>query len=152
MTSWFSRRSGSRVSIHNAVRLRALRAPSLSRNPMAPRTTRKSDRRKVSDRTMVGVSQPLCLFASGTEGHRYESTMNLRKREIHRVSSHYWGWTARPFLLCFTVAGGVFVLTSPFIERRYRHVTDIRQVQPDRNSLWVRTQICENQGETELDD
>ena len=55
MTGWFSRRSGSRVSIHNAVRLRVLRAPSLSRNPMPPRITRKSDRRKVSDRTMVGT-------------------------------------------------------------------------------------------------
>ena len=96
MAGWFSRRSGSRVSIHNPVR-RVLRAPSLSRNPMPPRTTRKSDRRKVSDRTMVGTAQPLCLSASGTEGRRYDSTMNLRKRKTHSVSLHYWGWTARPF-------------------------------------------------------
>ena len=94
-----------------------LRAPSLSRNPMPPRTTRKSDRRKVSDRTMVGFAQPLCLSASGTEGRRYESTMNLRKRKTHRVSLHYWDWTANT--LCLAVAGEAFVLTSPFIERRY---------------------------------
>ena len=122
MTGWFSRRSGSRVSIHNPVR-RVLRAPSLSRNPMPPRITRKSDRRKVSDRTMVGLAQPLCLFASGTDGRRYESTMNLRNRKTHRVSLHDWGWTAN--ILCFAVAGEVFVLTSPFIERGYRNVAQV---------------------------
>jgi hypothetical protein len=120
MARWFSRRSGSRVSIQNPVRLRVLRAPSLSINPMPPRTTRKSDRRKASDRTMVGTAQPVCLSASGTERRRCDSNMNLRKRETHRVSSHYWGWTARPFLLRLTAAGKVFVLTSPFIERDYR--------------------------------
>ena len=87
---------------------------------MPPRITRKSDRRKVSDRTMVGTAQPLCLCASGSNGRRYESTMNLRKRKTHSVSFHYWGWTARPFSLRFAVAGEVFVLTSTFIERDYR--------------------------------
>src|ERR1700719_488983 len=80
----------------------------------------QSDRREVSDRTMVGTAQPLCLFASGTEGRRYESTMNLGRRKNHRVSSHYLGWTARPFHPCLTVVGEVFLLTSLFIERRYR--------------------------------
>ena len=89
---------------------------------MPPRTTRKSDRRKASDRTMVGTAQPLCLSASGTERRRYDSTMNLRKRKHHRVSFHYWGWTARPLLLCLAVAGEAFVLTSPFIERDYRRL------------------------------
>ncbi len=56
--------------------------PSLSRNCMPPRTTRKSHRRTVSDRTMVGTAQPLCLSASETEGRRYEMTMNLGKSEI----------------------------------------------------------------------
>jgi len=46
--------------------------------------------------------------------------MNLRKRKNHRVSSHYWGWTAST--LCFAVAGEVFVLTSLFIERDYRRL------------------------------
>ncbi len=95
-------------------------APSPLGDPMPSRTPRKSDRRKVSDRTMVGFAQPLCLSASGTDGRRYESTMNLRKREHHRVSLHYWGWTARPFPLCLTVAGEAFVLTSLFIERSLR--------------------------------
>ena len=121
MAGWFSRRSGSRVSIQNPVR-RVLQALSLSRNPMPPRTTRKSDRRKVSDRTMVGTAQPVCLSASGIKRRRYESTMNLRKRKIHRGSFQYGGWTARPFSLCLAVAGEEFVLTSPFIERDYRNV------------------------------
>ena len=46
--------------------------------------------------------------------------MNLRRRKIHSVSFHYWGWTANT--LCFAVAGEAFVLTSPFIERDYRNV------------------------------
>jgi len=117
MACWFSRRSGSRVSIHNPVR-RVLRAPSLSRNLMPPRTTRKSDRRKVSDRTMVGTAQPVCLPASGTDRRHYDSNMNLHERINHRVSLHDWGWTAST--LCFAVAGEAFVLTSPFIERDYR--------------------------------
>jgi hypothetical protein len=121
MAGWFSRRSGSRVSIQNPVR-RVLRALSLSRNPMPPRTTRKSDRRKASDRTMVGTAQPVCLSASGTERRRYDSNMNLRGRKNHSVSSHYWGWTARPFPLCLPVVGEVFILTSLFIERDYRNV------------------------------
>ena len=130
MTGWSSRRSGSRVSIHNPVR-RVLRALSLSRNPMPPRITRKSDRRKVSDRTMVGTAQPVCLSASGTDGRRYESTMNLRKRKTHSVSFHSWGWTARPFPLRFAVAGEAFVLTSPFIERDYRNVARSQCYQSD---------------------
>jgi hypothetical protein len=121
MAGWFSRRSGSRVSLHNPVRP-VLRALSLSRNPRPPRTTRKSDRRKVSDRTMVGTAQPLCLSASGTERRRTESTMNLRRRKNHGVSFPYWGWTERQFSLRLTAVGEAFVLTSPFIERDYRNV------------------------------
>src|SRR6202035_4830718 len=121
MAGWFSRRSGSRVSIQNPVRP-VLRALSLSRNPMPPRITRKSDRREVSDRTMVGTAQPLCLSALGTDRRRYESTMNLRKRKTHSVSFHYWGWTTRPSSRGLTVVREVFVLTSSFIERGYRNV------------------------------
>src|ERR1019366_1743596 len=66
------------------------------------------------------TAQPLCLSASGTIGRRYDSTMNLRKRKNHSVSFQHWGWTANT--LCFAVAGESFVLTSPFIERRYRKV------------------------------
>jgi hypothetical protein len=121
MTGWFSRRSGSRVSIHKPVR-RVLRALSLSRNPMPPRITRKSDRRKASDRTMVGTAQPLCLSALGTDWCRYEGTMNLRERKTHGVSLHDWGLTARPFSWGLTVVKEIFVLTSPFIERAYQNV------------------------------
>jgi hypothetical protein len=50
--------------------------------------------------------------ASGTERRRHESTMNLRKRKTHSISSQDWGWTARPFSLRLTAVGEVFVLTS----------------------------------------
>jgi len=48
---------------------------------------------------MVGTAQPLCLSASGSDRRRYDSTMNLRESDNHSVSSHNWGWTARPFHL-----------------------------------------------------
>jgi hypothetical protein len=58
----------------------------------------------------------------GTEGRRYEGTMNLRKSKTHTVSFHSWGWTASPFPLRFAVAGEAIVLTSLFIGRDYRRV------------------------------
>ena len=126
MAGWFSRRSGSRVSIHNPVRLRVLRAPSLSRNPMPPRTTRKSDRRKVSDRTMVGTAQPLCLSASGTEGRRYESTMNLRKRKHHRVSFTLLGLDGKTISpVSYRRRGGI-CLDIPFYRTGLRNLTRCR--------------------------
>jgi len=96
-----------------------LRALSLSRNPMPPRTTRQSDRRKVSDRTMVGTAQPLCLSAS-------EPKASLRR---HHESLEN-GKTTEPCYItgldgktpCLTVAAEAFLLTSPFIERSSRSV------------------------------
>src|ERR1700722_11457014 len=89
---------------------------------MPPRTTRKSYRPRASDRTMVGTAQPICLSAPGTDRRRHDSIMNLWNWSDHSVSLQYGGWTARPFSRCFTVAGEVFVLTFPFIERDYRNV------------------------------
>jgi len=102
---------------------------------MPPRITRKSDRRKVSDRTMVGTAQLLCLPALGTDGRRSDSMMNLRKKKTHSVSFHDWGWTARPFSLRFAAAGEAFVLTSLFIERDYRQL-EIWQIPHDNKTTW----------------
>jgi hypothetical protein len=52
--------------------------------------------------------------------------MNPRRRKTHSVSFQYWGWTARPFFLGLTVAGEVFALISPFIERGYRNVDQFK--------------------------
>src|ERR1700685_2504571 len=54
MAGWFSRRSGSRVSIHNAVR-RVLRALSLSRNPMPPRTTSRKHHESAEKETQQSL-------------------------------------------------------------------------------------------------
>src|SRR6266849_4195159 len=81
---------------------------------------RSACERASSDPT--GPVQPVCLSASGTEGRRSESPMNLRDRDTHRVSFHYVGWTSRPFPLGLAVVGEVLVLTSPFIERDSRNV------------------------------
>src|ERR1019366_6923995 len=77
-----------------------------------------------------------CLSASGTERRRYDSIMNLRGRKTHSVSLHYWGWTAGPFLLCLTAIGEVFVLTSLFIERRYRNVAHYPTWQGQNRAMW----------------
>jgi hypothetical protein len=69
---------------------------------------------------MVGIAQPLCLSAWATDRHRYESTMDLRKRKNHKLSSHYLGWTAIPIHPGITVIEQAVLLTSPFIERPYR--------------------------------
>jgi hypothetical protein len=65
--------------------------------------------------------------------------MNLRRRKIHSVSFHYWGWTANT--LCFAVAGEAFVLTSPFIERDYRYVWSAAVLQA-KNEEWQL--VCAN--------
>jgi hypothetical protein len=46
--------------------------------------------------------------------------MNLRKKRTPRASQHYVGWRAGHKSVLLPVAGGVFLLTLPFIERRYR--------------------------------
>src|SRR5277367_4840092 len=87
---------------------------------MPPRTTRKSYRPRASDRTMVGILRPHCLFASGAEGRRHANEMNLRKRENHGSSLQHKGWMAGRIYPLPPVVAEVFFLTSPFIERGYR--------------------------------
>ncbi len=48
---------------------------------------------------------------------RHDSNMNLRKKRTPRASQHYVGWRARQKSLLLPVAGEVFLLTLPFIER-----------------------------------
>jgi hypothetical protein len=50
--------------------------------------------------------------------------MNLRKRQNHRVSSHYLGWTTTPY----PVAAKPFLLTSPFIERDFWETGDYAMI------------------------
>src|SRR5271154_6792687 len=87
---------------------------------MPPRTTRKSYRPRASDRTMVGILRPHCLFASETERRRRANEMNLRKRETHGNSHQHKGWMAGRIYPFPPVVGEVFFLTSPFIERANR--------------------------------
>src|ERR1700688_1719656 len=120
MGCWFSRRSGSRVSIQNPVR--HVLWHQVFRETLCPLgQPEKAIGEKPQIEPWLALSNPLCLSALGTDGRRYDSMMNLRKRKTHSVSFHYWGWTARPFPLRFAVAGEVFVLTSLFIERSYRN-------------------------------
>jgi hypothetical protein len=50
----------------------------------------------------------------------YASAMNLRKRKITDPQLYELGWMAGRISSLPPVAGEVFLLTSPFIERAYR--------------------------------
>jgi hypothetical protein len=111
---------------------------------MPPRTTRKSYRPRVSDRTMVGTLQPPCLSVSDTEWRRHRRKMkplgwkNKSTCRISRTSQiseasgqkksflHYVGWKVRKY----PATGGVFFLDFPF----YRTSRDLaRHCQPSEN-------------------
>src|ERR1700738_1249457 len=51
---------------------------------------------------------------------RHDNNMTLRKKKTPRASQHYMGWRAGQTSLLLPVAGEVFLLTLPFIERGYR--------------------------------
>src|SRR5215470_2263061 len=78
---------------------------------MPPRSTRKSYRPRVSDRTMVGTSQPHCLLAlevesvvtitDASEKRKNQSLPTLRRLERRQTS------------LLLPVAGELFFLDSP---------------------------------------
>src|ERR1700676_3056426 len=51
---------------------------------------------------------------------RHDSNMTLRKKRTPRASLHYVGWKAWQTSMLLPVAGEVFLLTLPLIERRYR--------------------------------
>ena len=124
MTGWFSRRSGSRVSIQNPVRLRRCFEHRVSRETLGPLGQPEKAIGHESPIEPWLALQPRCLSASGTKGVA-PSTMNLQGRQNHRISSHDLGWTATRS----PVAGEVFLLTSPFIERDYRQLTFRRPAQ-----------------------
>jgi hypothetical protein len=69
---------------------------------------------------MVGILRLHCLFASEAEGRRHANQMNLQKWENDGPSFHAMGWMAGRISSLPPVAGEVFFLTSPFIEREKR--------------------------------
>src|ERR1700730_10708944 len=84
---------------------------------MPPRTTRKSHRRTVSDRTMVGTAQPLCLWRPKPKGIVTTSPWTWEQQNSKRLIATR-GWMTRSL----PVGGEVFFLTSLFIERDFRNV------------------------------
>ena len=96
---------------------------------MPPRTTRKSYRPRVSDRTMVGTLQPPCLSVSDTEWRRHRRKMKplgWRNKSTCRISRRVKSLRrqARKNPSFITWAGksenirpqeGCFFLTSPFM-------------------------------------
>ena len=87
---------------------------------MPPRTTRKSYRPRASDRTMVGTFSTTLLDRVRSRRRRHDRKMNLQKEKTARASQQNMGWRVSRRSLLSPVAGEVFLLTLPFIERRYR--------------------------------
>src|SRR5437879_11620578 len=86
---------------------------------MPPRTTRKSYRPRVSDRTMVGTAQPLCLSRQKPKASIYHTRSTQGKAKSQRLITTR-GWMTRSL----PVAGEVFFLTSSFIERDFRQLRE----------------------------
>ena len=126
MTGWFSRRSGSRVSIQNPVRPRAS-GTKVFRETLCPLgQPEKAIGHEPQIEPWLALHNHSACLRQEPKGIDTNSIMNLREKEQHRVSSQYWGWTARSFLLGRAVVGEAFVLTSPFIERDYRKLAVTR--------------------------
>jgi hypothetical protein len=87
-------------------------------NYMPPRTTRKSYRPRASDRTMVDIFCNRTACRIRNRRRRHDRNMNLGIKRTPRASQHYVGWRAGQKSLLLPVAGEVFPLTLPFIERR----------------------------------
>src|SRR6202789_3891624 len=92
---------------------------------MRPRTTRKSYRPRASDRTMVVIFCNRTACRSRNRRPRHDSNMDRRKKRTPRASQHYMGWRDRQKSLLLPVAGEIFLLTLPFIERPYRKLAFI---------------------------
>ena len=114
-----SQRPGSRMSIHGGFRL-----PSLKGHRMPPRTTQKSHRPRVSDRTMVGASPTRCFRwrLRSPRDKRNQMTPNAaqpgrkhRRAQAKTSAAANRGWTSEK-ILPRAVEGKCFYLTSPFIE------------------------------------
>ena len=96
--------------------------PSLSRNCMPPRTTRKSHRPRVSDRTMVGTAQPLCLSRPKPKGIVTTSRWTWEQQNSKRLIATR-GWMTRSL----PVGGGSVFLDIPFYRTGFRETVNRRR-------------------------
>src|SRR5487761_86587 len=65
--------------------------------------------------------------------------MSLEKRNNRGSSLQYTGWMSEGLSLLPPVAGGVFFLTSPYIERGYRKLSHYRNSHPYRTDSGINT-------------
>src|SRR5229473_7767924 len=133
MSVGFLRRSGSRVSIRRLARPCVHDAPSLYKHSMPPRITQKSDRPRVSDRTMVANFATVKLASFGNRIAPSRQLNGTTGMEDALAASHDESepsvWTdhqSKPAAvrragrqdenpLGLRSRGGIFLLTSPFI-------------------------------------
>ena len=100
---------------HSTVHLVAMRY--LHPNLGAKMQARKSYRPRTSDRTMVDRIRPRSLSCCRIRMRRHDNEMNLQTDKRPGGSQHDMGWRARRTSSLLPVAGEVFHLTLPFIER-----------------------------------
>src|SRR2546422_9507 len=66
---------------------------------------------------MVDTIQPRSLSCFRIRKRRHDHRMNLQRTKIPRASQHEMGWKAPRTFPLLPVAGELFLLTFPFIER-----------------------------------
>ena len=69
---------------------------------------------------MVDTFQPRSLSCFRNRKRRHDNEMNLEKENGPSDSQHDMGWNAQRTFPLLPVAGEMFLLTFPFIERAYR--------------------------------
>src|SRR6516225_1376026 len=122
MALWFFRRSGSRVSIHNPVTAESvLRAPPVSGLTLCPLgQPEKAAGHESQIEPWLASTTTLLACARKLESVVAIKKMNCCGEKTPRASQHDIGWKAQQTFSLLPVAGEIFLLTSPFIERGYR--------------------------------
>ena len=73
-----------------------------------------------ANRTMVGIFCNRTACRIRNRRRRHDSNMNLLEEKTPRAPQHNLGWIAPRTTSLSPVAGDVFLVTIPFIERAYR--------------------------------
>ena len=69
---------------------------------------------------MVDTFQPRSLSCFRNRKRRHDNEMNLEKEKGPRVLQHHMGWNVQRTFPLLPVAGEIFLLTFPLIERGNR--------------------------------
>ena len=88
--------------------------------PMSYQLHSQIDADEMAGRTVLRRQAGISLPCFRNRKRRHAKEMNLEKEKGPRASQHDMGWNAQRTFPLLPVAGDIFLLTFPFIERRNR--------------------------------